>query len=394
MNRVERPLSGLRVLDIATFVAAPFAAATLAEFGAEVIKIEQPGIGDSLRRLGTPSKAGDTYWWLSDARNKKCITLDLRTPKGVLLFKKLVSESDVVAENFRPGTLEKWGLGYDVLREINPKLIMLRISAYGQTGPKRNLPGFARIAHAFCGLSHLVGTPETPPLIPGSTTLGDYLAGIYGAFGIMVALAAREKTGKGQEIDVGLYEPMFRFLDELVPVYGDTGLVRERSGAEAPNAAPHSHYPTKDGKWVAIACTNDRMFQRLTKVMEKPELAEQEPFATTLARVANRDAVNGLVAAWSGALTQTEVIQRCSEGEVPCGPVNDIADIFKEPQFAERENLLTFDHPRAGRITIPNLVPRLSDTPGKVDHLGAALGEHNDEIYGGMGLSAEEIETL
>ena len=394
MTESNLPLAGLRVLDIATFVAAPFAAATLSEFGAEVIKIEQPGEGDSLRRLGTQSKAGDTYWWLSDARNKKCITLDLRTPKGVEVFQKLVATADVVAENFRPGTLEKWGIGPEVLQAINPKLIVLRISAYGQTGPKANLPGFARIAHAFCGLTHLVGEADGPPLIPGSTSLGDYLTGIYGAFGVMLALRSREKTGKGQVVDLGLYEPMFRFLDELAPTYGATGLVRNRAGAEAPGAAPHSHYPTRDDKWVAIACSNDRMFQRLVEVMGKPELAQRPEYATGFERIKHRETLNALVSAWSGGLTQAEVLDLCSAGEVPCGPVNDIADIFADEQFATRENLLTLEHPIAGKITIPNVLPRLSNTPGRINHLGAALGEHNQQVYSELGLSSEEQEQL
>ena len=197
MTDLPAPLEGIRVLDIATFIAAPFAAAALGEFGAEVIKIEKPGVGDSLRGLGTPSPAGDSYNWLNEARNKKCVTLDLRHPKGAELFKRMVAESDVVVENFRPGTLEKWGLGYDVLSKVNEGLILLRVSGYGQTGPKRSLPGFARIAHAFCGLTYLTGQPDTPPLMPGSTTLADYLTGIYGAYGILLALRVKERTGQG-----------------------------------------------------------------------------------------------------------------------------------------------------------------------------------------------------
>ncbi|MCZ6730816.1 MAG: CoA transferase, partial [SAR324 cluster bacterium] len=247
MQKCEAPLAGIRVLDIATFVAAPFAAAALGEFGAEVIKIEQPGVGDSLRRLGTYSDAGDTYWWLSDARNKKCITLDFHKPAGVDLFKRLVAQSDVVVENFRPGTLEKWGIGYEDLKAVNEGLIMLRVSGYGQTGPKKHEPGFARVAHAFSGLTYLVGTPDTPPLAPGSNTLADFLSGTYGAYGILLALRARDKSGKGQVVDIGLYEPMFRYLDEMAPVYQKTGYVKERVGTGGGHAVPHNHYPTGDG---------------------------------------------------------------------------------------------------------------------------------------------------
>ncbi|MCZ6532392.1 MAG: CoA transferase, partial [SAR324 cluster bacterium] len=278
MQKCEAPLAGIRVLDIATFVAAPFAAAALGEFGAEVIKIEQPGVGDSLRRLGTYSDAGDTYWWLSDARNKKCITLDFHKPAGVDLFKRLVAQSDVVVENFRPGTLEKWGIGYEDLKAVNEGLIMLRVSGYGQTGPKKHEPGFARVAHAFSGLTYLVGTPDTPPLAPGSNTLADFLSGTYGAYGILLALRARDKSGKGQVVDIGLYEPMFRYLDEMAPVYQKTGYVKERVGTGGGHAVPHNHYPTGDGKWVAIACTNDKMFARFAQVMGRPELAGEDMY--------------------------------------------------------------------------------------------------------------------
>ena len=212
MSKKPLPLEGIRILDIATFIAAPFAATCLSEFGAEVIKIEKPGVGDYLRHLGTPSEAGDTYWWFNDSRNKKCITLDLKTEKGAEIFKRLVKDADVVTENFRPGTLEKWGLGYEDLKAINKALVMLRVSAYGQEGPKRNLPGFARIAQAYAGLSYITGQPDTPPLIAGSTTLADYLSGLYGAYGILLALRVAEQTGEGQYVDIGLHDGVFRFL--------------------------------------------------------------------------------------------------------------------------------------------------------------------------------------
>ena len=395
MPSAPLPLEGIRVLDIATFIAAPFAAGALGEFGAEVIKIEQPGTGDSLRTLGTPSEAGDTYWWLSESRNKQCVTLDLRTPRGAELFKRLVADADVVVENFRPGTLEKWGLGYEALREVNERVIMLRISAYGQTGPKKNLPGFARIAHAFCGLSHLVGTPDGPPLMPGSTTLGDYLTGIYGAFGVLLALRARDASGRGQFIDIGLYEPMFRFLDEIAPVYQKTGFVRERTGAESGHVVPHSHYATNDGKWVAIACTNDKMFARFAEVMGRPELAAEDAFGRQDARREHLDEVNGLVADWTGSLTQNEVLERCREGAVPSGPINSIADIFADPHFAARENMIKVKDERAGTLTVPNVVPRLSGTPGKVNHLGRKLGADNEAVFQELlGIGKEELKQL
>ena len=274
-----RPLAGVRVLDIATFLAAPFAGTVLADFGAEVIKVEQPRIGDPLRRFGTPTDAGDSLVWLSEARNKKSITLDLRAPEGAEILRRLVRESDVVLENFRPGTLESWGLGYEALRDINPGLVMLRISAYGQTGPMRDKPGFARIAHAFAGLTALSGEKDGPPVVPGSTSLADYISGIWGALGVVLALRVKERTGRGQFIDIALYESVFRLLDEIAPAYAKTGFVRERMGADTVNVAPHSHYRTATGQWVAIACTSDKMFERLAQVMGKPQLAAMPEFA-------------------------------------------------------------------------------------------------------------------
>ena len=389
------PLEGIRVLDIATFIAAPFAGAALGEFGAEVIKIEKPGTGDSLRELGTPSPAGDTYNWLNEARNKQCITLDLRKPKGAEMFRKLVAQSDVVLENFRPGTLERWGLGYEELRRINEGLILVRISGYGQTGPKRELPGFARIAHAFCGLSYLTGQPDTPPLMPGSTTLADYLTGIYGAYGVLLALRVKERTGRGQVIDIGLYEPMFRFLDELAPVYAATGHVRERMGADTYNSVPHSHYPTRDGQWVAIACTNDKMFARFAEMIGRPELAAGDAFGKKEARVAAREEMNRIVSEWTATLTRDEVVAACAGGGVPCGPIYSIADILSDPHYAARGDLVTMEDERAGPVTVPAPMPFLSATPGRLNHLGPALGAHNEQVYRErLGLGPKELEAL
>jgi succinyl-CoA:(S)-malate CoA-transferase subunit B len=374
-------LADLRVLDISTFVSAPFAAACLAEFGAEVLKIEKPGEGDSLRQLGTRSETGDSYFWLSEARNKKCITLDLRKPRGADLFRRMVKKADVVIENFRPGTLEKWGLGFADLLALNQGLVMLRISAYGDKGPKSQLPGFARIAQAYAGLTYLVGQPDTPPLIAGSTTLADYVSGLYGAYGVLIALRVRERTGRGQYIDIGLHDGIFRFLDEIACVYDKRGTVRERMGTETPSSTPHSHYPTKDGKWVAIACTNDKMFERLASVMEQPDLARPDQYGPKPRRLEARAHINQLVSDWTSTFARDEVIRRCSEGDVPCGPVNSIAEIFAEEQFWVRDTLTRIRDDRIGDLAVPGVVPRLSETPGKIRHLGRAVGENNAEVF-------------
>ena len=390
-----QPLDDLRVIDLSSFISGPFASVQLAEFGAEVIKVELPGVGDALRRFGTLTENGDSLPWLSECRNKKSVTIDLRKPDGARLLKALVQKADILIENFQPGTLEKWGLGWELLHELNPRLIMVRISGYGQTGPYRDRPGFGRIANAFGGLSFLAGYPDRPPVTPGSATIPDYLTGAYGAMGVLLALQARHRTGRGQMIDIGLYEPVFRILDELAPAYQLKGYVRQRMGPGTVNVVPHSHYPTSDGRWIAIACTNDKIFERLAQAMDEPHLAQPQAWGVLAHRERDRDQVDQHVGEWTARHTRDELLERCERYQVPCGPVYAIDEIFDDPQFAARENILTMTDPRVGELAVPNLVPRLSETPGSVKWLGPALGEHNDEILGDLlGLSAAERERL
>jgi crotonobetainyl-CoA:carnitine CoA-transferase CaiB-like acyl-CoA transferase len=394
MTSHDAPLAGIRVLDIATFVAAPFCGTVLSDFGAEVIKIEQPGEGDPLRRFGTPSECGDTYVWLSEARNKKSVTLDLRTERGASLFRELVRQSDVVLENFRPGTLEKWSLGFDALSAINPKIIMLRVSAYGQDGPNRDKPGFARIAHAFSGLAYLAGEPGRPPVMPGSTSLADYISGLWGALGVMMALRHAEASGHGQVIDIGLYESVFRLLDEIAPVYAKTGFVRERLGPDTVNVVPHSHYQTADEKWIALACSSDKMFERLARAMDRVDLATDDRYAAMAGRITHREAVNAMVAAWVGSMTLEQTLAACDRFEVPCGPIYSISDIFDDPQYRARGNIVEVES-RAGPISVPGAVPRMSRTPPQFKHAGVALGAHTDEVLTSLaGVSAALLATL
>ncbi len=390
------PLSGVRVLDVATFIAAPYCTAILGEFGAEVIKVEQPGCGDPFRRFGTPTgRADSTLAWLSEGRNKKSVTLNLRHPEGAELFKRLVAKSDVVCENFRPGTLEKWGVGWETLSTLNPGLVMLRISGYGQTGPYKDRPGFARIAHAVGGLSNLAGMPGETPVTPGSTSLADYMSGLYGAVGVLLALRHRDRTGLGQYIDIGLYEAVFRMLDEMAPVYGRTGKVRGREGAGTANACPHGHFQTRDDRWVAIACTTDKMFGRLAGAMGKPELASAGRYGRQSKRLASRDTVDALVGRWVRSMSLDEVMEICLAHAVPSGPLNTIADIFADPHFKARGNLVTIDDPEVGEVVIPAVIPRLSETPGRIAHLGPALGDANEDVLGNLlGLSGEEMARL
>jgi crotonobetainyl-CoA:carnitine CoA-transferase CaiB-like acyl-CoA transferase len=390
------PFAGVRVLDAGTFVAAPFASTILSEFGAEVIKVENPKGGDPWRRYGTATaRGGDTLAWLSEARNKKSAPINLRDPAGAKIFRRLCAISDIVVENFRPGTLESWGLGYDELTKENPGLILLRVTGYGQTGPYADRPGFARIAQAFGGLTHLAGLPGGPPVTPGSTSLADYVTGLYGAIGIMAALRSRAETGLGQVIDIGLYESIFRLLDELVPAYAWNGTVRDREGIGTKLACPHGHFPTRDGKWVAIACTSDRMFARLAAVMDEPQLAGADRYQTASARLADRTVVDAMVTHFTSGLDQDEILIRCQDGDVPCGPINTIADIFSDPQFAARENILRRDVVDVGEVAIPGVVPKLSRTPGKVDSLGPPFGDATREVLVGLlGMDAAELVKL
>jgi len=395
MSALPQPMAGVKVLDIATFLAAPFAGTILADFGATVLKIEHPKLGDPMRAFGTPTECGDTLAWLSEARNKQCMTLDLRHPEGAAVFRKLVAQSDVVLENFRPGTLEKWGLGPDALREINPKLVVLRVSAYGQTGPRRGLPGFARVAHGFGGLSFLAGEPDGKPVVPGSTSLADYLSGIWGALGVLMALRVAERTGQGQDVDIGLYESVFRLLDEIAPAYAKTGFVRERMGADVPTVVPHGHWQTGDGRWVAIACTSDKIFARLAEAMGRPELTAPDRFEKTAQRIAHRAEVNGIVADWAAGMTMEQLGAACDAAEVPWGPINSIADIFADPHVAARENILRIFDERVGELALPAPVPRLTATPPGFRHAGRARGADTQRILGEwLGMVAEDIAAL
>ncbi len=395
-DKAKSPLSGIRVLDASTFIAGPSCAALLGEFGAEVIKVEHPVGGDPLRRLGTDSGSdGRSLLWLNEGRNKRSVTLNLKSEQGAAMFRDLAAKSDVVIENFRPGTFDKWGLSFETLRAANKGLIMLKVSGYGQDGPYRDLPGFARIAHAVSGLSHLTGEVGGPPLTPGSTSLADYMSGLYGVIGILMALRSRDETGQGQMIDVALYESVFRALDEIAPAHALTGKVRGRQGIHTVNACPHGHFQCSDGKWVAIACTNDKMFARFCAVMMRPDLATPDKYATVQSRIDDEDTVNRIVQDWTQTHTQSEVQQACNAGEVPCGAVLSIEDIAKDPQYAARKTLTDMMVEGVGTLPFPSPLPRLSETPGKLETLGPKLGEGNAEIYSELlGLSEADLTAL
>ena len=387
-------LGGTRVLDLATFIAAPFCATLMSEFGAEVIKVEMPGQGDPLRQLGERYN-GVGLMWAQENRNKKGITCDLRQAKGQEIIKELVTRSDVLVENFRPGTMERWNLGYDVLEKVNPRLVMVRISAYGQTGPYRHKAGFGRVAQAFGGLTYLAGYADRPPVNPGSATIADYLAGLFAAFSTMVALEDRHRTGHGQCIDISLYEGIFRILDNLSAAYDKLGHVRERMGTGTTHTVPHNHYPTKDGQWVAIACTSDRIFHRLAKAMGREDLTNDPRYVTGAKRVEHREEVDGIVSAWTQSLNRTELIGLLDSEEVPVSAINSIADIFRDPQFQARSSMIEIDDPTMGKVKMPGIVPRMSRSPGRVNHLAPFLAQHNQEVYGELlGYGPAELGIL
>jgi succinyl-CoA:(S)-malate CoA-transferase subunit B len=387
-------LTGLTVLDLATFVAAPFCCTLLGEFGADVIKIEQPGRGDDLRRLGTPAREGLSYWWLVESRNKKSITCNLRAPEGQALIKRLAAHADIVAENFRPGTMERWSLGWDDLRVANPSLVMVRISAFGQTGPYRERPGFGRIAAAMGGLSYLSGYPDRPPVTPGTPTIPDYLAGALAAFGALAAIEHRRRTGEGQVVDVALYEPMLRMLDEMIPVHEATGYVRERIGSSTEYVVPHNHYESGDGRWIAIACTNDRMFGRLAHAMGRPGLVDT--FPSMQERIRRRVELDAVVQAWVGSVDATQALALLEAAEVPCGLVASVKDLFDDPHVHARENIVRVPGPFGRVLAMAGVVPKLTASPGRIDHTGPVdVGAHNEEIYcGRLGLTRDELKAL
>lgn len=388
------PLTGVRILDLSTMIAAPFGATLLGDFGADVIKIEMPDRGDSLRSMG-PFKEAEPLRWPALARNKKSLTLDLHTEEGQSILKKLVAQSDVVIENFRPGTLEKWGIGYEVLKQANPEIILMRVSGYGQTGPYAEKAGFGTPATAFSGFTYLHGYTDRPPISP-SFSLVDYITGIYVAFGVVSALYYRDaKDGNGQMIDIGLYESVFRMMEFLVADYDQNGIVKERSPGLSGHSSPAGTFRTKDGHWIVLVTSSDRTFERLATAMNREDMLEDEKFYTNKVRLENFDLTNGIVADFVKTLNREELQTLLDKHGVPISPINSIEDIFENPQFKSRENIVEIEHPRLGSIKMPGIVPKFSETPGAIRNVGPDLSEHTDQILKDLiGLSDSEIVEL
>lgn len=377
MHDGRRPLDGIRILELAQIVAGPFCGALMAEFGAEVIKVEMPGRGDDVRRMG-PAEGDVGYWWAVDNRNKQVMTLDLHHPKGQDIVRQLVPQVDVVTENFRPGTLERWHLGWEDLSRLNPRLVMARITTFGQTGPWRHGPGFAAIGSAFGGTWYINGPADRPPSRP-TPVYPDYMTGLFTAFGVLAALRHRDATGEGQWIDAALYESTFRTLEHTATWYGRQGVARER-GSIQHVGWPGGACQTKDGRWVAYTAPAQHLFERVCKMLGEPNLPQDERYATAEARGQHMRGFIQEVERWFATHTYEEASKILEEHQVPYSPIMSMADIFAEPHYRERDMIIDVPEPTLGSLPQPGVVPKLSRTPGRVTHAGPPLGYHTDEV--------------
>jgi formyl-CoA transferase len=386
-------LGDLRVIEMGQLLAGPFCGQLLGDFGAEVIKVEPPGVGDPMREWGREKPHGQSLWWPILARNKKSVTLNLREQRGQELARELIATADVLVENFRPGTLERWGLAPADLWHDNPGLIVTRVTGYGQSGPYSARAGFGSIGEAMGGIRYVTGDPDKPPSRAG-ISLGDELAGTFAALGTLVALHARQRTGRGQIVDAALYEAVLAFMESLLPEWAVAGYQRERTGSVLPNVAPSNVYPTSDGP-VLIAANQDSVFRRLAAVMGQPELADDARYATHGARGANAEELDGLIAEWSAPWPAAALLDLLHESGIPAGLIYRASDMLTDPHFAARGAIIRMMHPELGEIPMQNVVPQLSATPGGVRSLGPELGQHNEEIYAGLlRLTSTETDAL
>ena len=388
------PLDDVRVIEMGQLLAGPFCGQLLGDFGAEIIKVEDPATGDPMRQWGREKPYGISLWWPVVARNKKSVTANLRTNEGQDLIKQLVASADVLIENFRPGTLEKWGLSPDELWAINPRLIITRVSGYGQTGPYASQAGYGAIGEAMGGIRYVTGDPNSPPARAG-VSLGDSLAATFAALGTLVALHNVGRTGKGQVVDSAIYEAVLALMESLLPEWQIAGYQRERTGTVLPNVSPSNVYPTLDGEMILIAGNGDNVFNRLAAVMGQPELSTDERYGSHSARGAHMEELDLIIAKWSVGFTGDDLLKILSDGGVPAGRIFRAKDMFADPHFAARDAIVRLAHPELGEFAMQNVFPRLSDTPGSVRHVGPKLGEHNKEIYQGvLGLDDDIMSTL
>jgi len=388
------PLSDLRVLEMGQLLAGPFCGQLLADFGAEVIKLEQPGVGDPMREWGREKPHGKSLWFPVLARNKKSVTLNAREAGGQELIRSLVEKSDVIVENFRPGTMERWNLGWDELSAINPQLIMIRVSGYGQTGPYASRAGFGAIGEAMGGLRYVVGDPSTPPSRVG-ISMGDTLAATFAALGGLMALHNVHRTGRGQVVDSAIYEAVLGVMESLITEYDQGDYIRERTGAILPNISPSNVYPTKDGKMILIAANQDTVFRRLAEAMGRPELSDDPRYAGHSARGDHQTELDDLIADWTRTLDSLPLEAALHDHGVPAGNIYRAPEMLEDAHFKAREAIVRVADHTFGEIAMQNVAPKLSETPGKIRHAGPLLGEHNDEIYRGLlGLDDAKLAAL
>ncbi|WP_134677229.1 CaiB/BaiF CoA transferase family protein [Ectopseudomonas khazarica] len=390
-NNGNMALQGLKVIEMGQLIAGPFASKLLGEFGADVIKIEPPGIGDPLRKW-RKIKDGTSLWWHVQSRNKRSLTLNLKEAEAQDIVRQLVSEADVLVENFRPGTLEGWGLGYDALKAINPKLIMLRISGYGQTGPYRDLPGFGVIGEAMGGLRHLSGYPGQAPVRVG-ISIGDSLSSLYGVIGVLLALQERARSGQGQEIDVALYESVFAMMESLIPEYDAFGYIREPAGSALPGITPSNSYPCNDGSYVLIAGNGDSIYKRLMSLIGRDDLGNDPRLAQNDGRSQHAELIDNAIAEWTARRGRDEVIEALKGARVPAGYPYTAADIVQDPHYLARQ-MIEQVQTSAGPLRVPGVLPKLSRTPGRIGNGGPQLGEHTDDVLAGLGLSEAQVAGL
>jgi len=397
LTTAQGPLSGLRVLDLSIIVAGGTASSLLADFGAEVVKIERPGTGDPLRNWG-PFANGVSLWWKVHSRNKKSITLNLGVPEGQDLLKELAAKTDILIEGFRPGAMERWGLGPDDLQAVNPKLVMLRYSGFGQSGPYKDRPGFGTIAECMSGFVGMTGFQDTPPVLP-PIPLADEIAGVFGAMAGMMALYHRDasinSSAKGQVVDVSLFEPLFRLCIPHITMFDMLGINRERVGNDFPDAAPRSLYKTADNQWLGLSATSQSTFEGLAKAMGMEELLERTEFKDNAARLENRESLNDELNRWLGQRNLKETMEQLIPAGGVVGPVYDAAQIMEDPHFHSRQDIIDIDDPELGQTKMLGVVPKFSETPGSVEHAGPKVGEHNQHIYSSwLGLDEEKLTEL
>ncbi|PRY71751.1 CaiB/BaiF CoA transferase family protein [Halomonas ventosae] len=394
-TQTPTPLSDIKVLELGQLIAGPYCGQVLADFGAQVIKVEPPGKGDAMRQWGEADRdTGEPLWWNVIGRNKQSLTLDLRQPRGQELLRELASQADVIIENFRPGTMERWGLGYEALSRHNPGLVMVRVTGFGQEGPYASRAGFASVCEAMGGLRHLSGYPDRPPVRVG-ISLGDTLAGLHAALGTMMALHQRDRSGRGQVVDSSIFESVLAMMESLVPEYARAGKVRERSGSFLPKIAPSNAYPARDGRDVIIGANQDTVFRRLCEAMGQPGLADHPDYATHRARGEHQAAIDDLVAAWTREHDAQQVVDLLAKAGVPAGLVYRAPDMLDDPHFQARESIVEVPDRHGHPLPMQNVFPRLSDTPGRVREVGPALGEHTEQVLTGwLGLAPEALDAL